>query len=182
MADNNTPNEDTGKEYFYAWSNPEHPHRTRFLYILGLILYFCASIVAPAIIVGCEYHVFTSTKSGISGGLAFLLACALWIVLAIFKKKVNLIGESKRGLRTFKYAIEFILTGGAWGIFAWLCWIEKDALDTFVETCFWVAICQCIAQAIDKFWCNDFEHYFKAMDKAIENDSIAYLSSHRHRK
>ena len=180
MEDNNQST-DTGAEYFYEWTDPEHPHRTRWLYILGLFLYFCASIVAPAIIVGCEYHVF-SGKGGISGGIIFLLACALWIVIAIFKKKVNIIGESKRNLRTFKYALEFILTGGAWGIFAWLCWAEKGSLDTFFITCFWVSICQCIAQGIDKFWCNDFEHYYKCMDKAIENDSLSYLSAHRHHK
>jgi hypothetical protein len=175
-------NNDTGKEYFYEWTSPLHPHRTRWLYILGLVLYFCASIVAPAIIVGCTYHVFTSKSSGITGGMLFLLACALWIVLAIFKKKIKLLGESKRNIRTIKYVIQFLLEGGGWAIFAWLCWAERGSLDTFFITCFWVAICECIAKGIDKLWVADFEHYFACMNKAIENDSLSFLSNNRKHK
>ena len=176
-----TPKEDTGKEYFFWFTDPEHPHRTRWLYILSLFLYFLASVVAPAAIIGCEYNVF-GERSGVSGGTMFIIACVLWLALKLFKKKVALMMEAKRGVRLAKELILFFLSGGAWAILAVLCAVERSSMETFLSTLMWVSVCEMVASLIDKTLCHEFEHYYMTLDKSIEWDAQTFLSAHRKRK
>lgn len=180
MAENNNPPElpeDDGSEYFWKMTDPKHPHRTRWLYFLFLFLYFGATIIAPFGIISAQYHIFDG-KKGPTGIVLFILACLLWALLKVFKKKVLLIGEGKKSLRLIKYICLAILDGGAWAIFASLCWIERTNWSTFLNVCAWCAVCEGIGVIVNLF-CKEFEYYFASLNKAVEYDSMLFLSRNR---
>lgn len=141
------------KKFFVNWMiAPDHPRRTKALYIIFLVLYFGFLLLGPLLTISVQYGWWTNkpkTAGAVGGPIIVTIAFIIFLALILATKKIKKIPENDYKARRIKHYVLFGIYLLIPGLIALGAWYSHTALELLYHTIEWSMLWIAIAVGID---------------------------------